>query len=122
MTDKNDILVKQFMAENRRDIPENGFSKTVLKHLPDDMPFVLSRRWTILCWCLCLLTVFVLFITGNLHFSIHVPEMWLNILRDLQSLEAVSRFLIGNLRYAMLSWFVLLAGALTFAYHQYRAA
>lgn len=36
MTDNNDdVLVKKFFSENRIDVPDDGFSRRVMRRLPD---------------------------------------------------------------------------------------
>lgn len=49
MTDNNDdILVKKFFSENRIEVPDNGFSKRVMRRLPDRTRRI-SRLWTVVC-------------------------------------------------------------------------
>ena len=35
MTENNDKLLIDFFAENRQEIPDNGFTRRVMRHLPD---------------------------------------------------------------------------------------
>lgn len=49
MTDNNDdILVKKFFSENRIDVPDDGFSKRVMRRLPNRTRRI-SRLWTAVC-------------------------------------------------------------------------
>ena len=34
MTENNDKLLIDFFAENRQEIPDNGFTRRVMRHLP----------------------------------------------------------------------------------------
>lgn len=122
MTDKNDILVERFLKENRQEIPDDGFSRKVMQHLPVETPLELSRRWTVLCWSVCLLVLLVLFLTGNLHFDIRQPAVLTDLIKDFQSPDFISQFIVANFKKALLLWGILLAGALHFAYKQYKAA
>ena len=42
----NDKLLKDFFAENKREIADNGFSRRVMHHLPDRSNR-LARLWTV---------------------------------------------------------------------------
>ena len=42
----NDKLLKDFFAENKREIADNGFSLRVMHHLPD-RTIRLARLWTV---------------------------------------------------------------------------
>ena len=42
----NDKLLKDFFAENKREIADNGFSRLVMHHLPDRSNR-LARLWTV---------------------------------------------------------------------------
>ena len=35
MMENNDKLLIDFFAENRQEIPDNGFTRRVMRHLPD---------------------------------------------------------------------------------------
>lgn len=49
MTDNNDdVLVKKFFSENRIDVPDDGFSRRVMRRLPDRTRRI-SRLWTAVC-------------------------------------------------------------------------
>lgn len=122
MTDKDTILVKQFLNRNQKEIPDNGFSERVMHNLPGESPLIISRRWTLLCWCICLLILLIFAATGQLHLKLHIPYQVVNLLHDLHSPELVERFVINNLRHAMISWIIVLAGAITFAYKQFKSA
>lgn len=114
MTDKDDFLVKQFLKESKQDIPDNGFSERVLASLPDEKTFVLSRRWTLLCWCLCIAILSFLYITGNLHINLRIPQEWLRSVSELQSPAFLGKIIMNGLQYALLAWCALLS--IVFAY------
>lgn len=122
MTDKDDILIKQFIQENRQKIPDNGFTEQVIRLLPEDSSKALPRQWTMLCCSVTLIVVLALLLTGHLNISLKIPEIAISILKDIQSPETVGQFLIGHLRYGILTWMVILAGALKFTYDQYKSA
>lgn len=58
MMEKDDKLLEQFFADNRQEIADNGFSRRVMRRLPD-YSHRLSQIWTAFCFTLAL----VLFIT-----------------------------------------------------------
>lgn len=121
MMDKNDNLVRQFLMENRQQVPDDGFSKRVMQSIqsiPDDSPFVLSRYWTILCWCLGIVIFSLFFMTGHFHFSFQLPDNVFRWIYELQSPAAFSNFLLSHLGNAILIWFIMLIGAFTFVYKQ----
>ena len=57
MTEMNDKFFKDFFAENKQEIPDNGFSKRVMYHLPDHN----KRKYHILT-AIALIVCFLLFI------------------------------------------------------------
>lgn len=58
MTDNNDdVLVKKFFSENRIDVPDDGFSRRVMRRLPDRTRRI-SRLWTAVCVVIGLLIFF----------------------------------------------------------------
>lgn len=122
MTDKKDILVEQFLKGNRQEIPDNGFTKKVMRQLPDDTPFVLSRRLTILCWGMGIVVLLSFFLTGNFHLNLYLPARFVHFLHDIQSPALVGKLFVTNFKLALLMWLVTLAVVFTFAYRQYKAA
>lgn len=118
MTDKNDKLVRQFLMENRQQIPDDGFTKRVMQSLPDESSLVLSRYWTILCWCVGVVVVCLLVMTGHIRVSVQLPPFVIRMITDLQSPAFVSHFLLANIGDALLLWGIILAGAFTFVYKQ----
>ena len=48
MIDNDDLLVKAFFEEHTHEIADHGFSKRVMRHLPDRSRR-LNRIWTIVC-------------------------------------------------------------------------
>jgi len=58
MENDNDKLLTSFFAEHRKEIADNGFSRRVLRHLPNRSQR-LSQVWSIFCFTLA----FVLLIT-----------------------------------------------------------
>lgn len=121
MMDKNDNLVRQFLIENRQQVADDGFCKRVMQSLPDDSSFILSRYWTILCWCLGIVAISLLLKNGHFHVSIQqLSDYFIRLLYELQSPVIVSNFLLSHLSNAILIWFIMVIGALTFAYKQYK--
>lgn len=57
MMENDDKLLDSFFAEHRQEIADNGFSRRVLRHLPDRNRH-LARIWTTCCFTLA----FVLFV------------------------------------------------------------
>lgn len=45
---RDELLVKKFFDENKIEIPDNGFSRRVMRRLPDRMRR-LNRIWTAVC-------------------------------------------------------------------------
>lgn len=45
MTENNDKLLENFFAENRQEVADNGFSRRVMRHLPNRSNR-LARLWT----------------------------------------------------------------------------
>jgi len=61
MVDKDDILLKEFLQENKQEIADNGFSRRVMSRLPECRAEILSTLLTILTVILAA----VLFITQS---------------------------------------------------------
>lgn len=60
MTDNDNILVEQFFSEaSKTEIPDNGFSRRVMRMLPSRTE-KLARMWTIFCAVISLVLFFVL--------------------------------------------------------------
>lgn len=58
MTDKNDdILVRKFFSDNRIEVCDDGFSKRVMRRLPNRTRCI-SRIWTAVC-CVAGLLIFL---------------------------------------------------------------
>ena len=53
MMKNNDKLLTSFFAEHRQEIADNGFSRRVLRHLPDRSRH-LAQIWTAFCFTLAL--------------------------------------------------------------------
>ena len=51
MTENNDKLLIDFFAENRQEIPDNGFTRRVMRHLPDRTRRI-SQVWVTFCFTL----------------------------------------------------------------------
>ena len=65
MTDKNDVLLKQFFQDAAtQQIADKGFSERVMQHLPERAPFIVAHRklFTRLWTCCCVLLFSVLFV------------------------------------------------------------
>ena len=58
MTENNDKLLIDFFAENRQEIPDNGFTRRVMRHLPDRTRRI-SQVWVTFCFTLALVLFFV---------------------------------------------------------------
>lgn len=54
----NDKLLIDFFAENRQEIPDNGFTRRVMRHLPDRTRRI-SQVWVTFCFTLALVLFFV---------------------------------------------------------------
>ncbi len=64
MTDTNDdFLVQRFLTENQRDIADNGFSKKVMRHIPNHNRRI-STLWSIGC---LILAAILFYILGGAH-------------------------------------------------------
>ncbi len=48
MTDNDDKLIKEFLAANRPEVADMGFSRRVMHRLPD-RAYRLNRIWSVLC-------------------------------------------------------------------------
>ena len=59
MTEMDDKLLKQFFSEHKQEIEDNGFSRRVIKHLPD-RSLRISKVWTTCCGALALILFFAL--------------------------------------------------------------
>lgn len=59
MMENDDKLLKQFFADNRQEIADNGFTRGVMHRLPD-RSLRLSQIWTAFCFTLALV-LFVAF-------------------------------------------------------------
>lgn len=59
MTEMDDKLLKQFFSEHKQEIADNGFSRRVIKHLPD-RSLKISRIWTTCCCAVALILFFAL--------------------------------------------------------------
>ena len=51
MMENDDKLLTSFFAEHRQEIADNGFSRRVLRHLPDRSRH-LAQIWTAFCFTL----------------------------------------------------------------------
>lgn len=49
MTDPENQLLKQFMQEQKQNLPDEGFSRKVMRKLPGKA-WRLSALWSIFCW------------------------------------------------------------------------
>ena len=58
MTENNDKLLIDFFAENRLEIPDNGFTRRVMRPLPDRTRRI-SQVWVTFCFTLALVLFFV---------------------------------------------------------------
>lgn len=59
MTEMDDKLLKQFFGEHKQEIADNGFSRRVIKNLPD-RSLRISKIWTTCCGTLALILFFAL--------------------------------------------------------------
>lgn len=60
MTEMNDKLLKDFFSEHKQEeIADNGFSRRVMKNLPD-RSLRISRIWTACCGAIALILFFAL--------------------------------------------------------------
>ncbi len=60
MTEINDdILIQSFFDESRKEITDNGFSKKVMRHLPDHYRR-LSTLWSTCCFILAAILFYIL--------------------------------------------------------------
>ena len=57
MTENNDKLLIDFFAENRQEKPDNGFTRRVMRHLPDRTRRI-SQLWVTFCFTLALVLFF----------------------------------------------------------------
>lgn len=61
MTEINDKLLKQFFSENKPEIADNGFSRRVMRNLPEDKG---NKVYTIWSAC-CVMVALIVFFTQN---------------------------------------------------------
>lgn len=54
--DRDELIVRKFFEENKIDVPDDGFSRRVMRRLPD-RERRLSRVWTAVCAVLGVLLV-----------------------------------------------------------------
>jgi len=59
MTELDDKLLNQFFSEHKQEIADNGFSRRVIKNLPD-RSLKISKVWTTCCGALALILFFAL--------------------------------------------------------------
>ncbi|MDR0658801.1 MAG: DUF5056 domain-containing protein [Mediterranea sp.] len=59
MTETDDKLLKRFFSEHKKEINDNGFSRQVMKNLPD-RSLKISNVWTTCCGALALILFFML--------------------------------------------------------------
>ena len=59
MTEMNDKLLKDFFSEHKQEIADNGFSRRVMKSLPNRSSKV-ARIWTTCCAAVTLILFFAL--------------------------------------------------------------
>lgn len=59
MTEIDDKLLKQLFSAHKQEIADNGFSRRVIKNLPD-RSLRISRIWTACCGALALILFFAL--------------------------------------------------------------
>ena len=57
MTENDDKLLTAFFAGNRQEIPDNGFTRRVMRHLPDRTHRI-SQVWVTFCFTLALVLFF----------------------------------------------------------------
>ncbi len=58
MMENNDKLIEQFFATNRQEIADNGFTRSVMRRLPDRTRRI-SQIWVTFCFTLALVLFFV---------------------------------------------------------------
>lgn len=58
MMENNDKLIEQFFATNRQEIADNGFTRSVMRRLPDRTRCI-SQIWVTFCFTLALVLFFV---------------------------------------------------------------
>lgn len=59
MMENDDKLIISFFAANRQEIADNGFTRRVMRHLPDRTHRI-SQMWVTFCFTLALVLFFVL--------------------------------------------------------------
>lgn len=59
METTDDKLLKQFFSDNRKEIKDNGFSRRVMRHLPDRY-YRISQLWSMFCFTLAVVLFFAL--------------------------------------------------------------
>ena len=58
MMENDDKLIEQFFATNRQEIADDGFTRSVIRHLPDHTRRI-SQIWVTFCSTLALVLFFV---------------------------------------------------------------
>lgn len=59
METTDDKLLQQFFSDNKKEIEDNGFSRRVMRHLPDRY-YRISQMWSLFCFTLAVVLFFVL--------------------------------------------------------------
>lgn len=59
METTDDKLLQQFFSDNRKEIKDNGFSRRVMRHLPDRY-YRISQMWSMFCFTLAVVLFFAL--------------------------------------------------------------
>lgn len=55
----DDRLLQKFFSDNRKEIEDNGFSRGVMRHLPDRYNRI-SQLWSLFCFTLAVVLFFAL--------------------------------------------------------------
>lgn len=55
----DDRLLQKFFSDNRKEIEDNGFSRRVMRHLPDRYNRI-SQLWSLFCFTLAVVLFFAL--------------------------------------------------------------
>jgi len=63
---ENDKQLQQFFAQNKQDISDNGFSDSVIRHLPE------KQRTPGLVWIFAAVSTLLVIFTGNYNRIYHV--------------------------------------------------
>ena len=93
MTDNDDRLIAQFMTEHKPQVADMGFTRRVMRHLPQHTDR-LNRYWTLFCFAIGALAVAMM---GSLP---RLGSLLMGVMGDLVGVVAVNDCVRPSLRWS----------------------